>query len=259
VTGPAYEIRRGDEPLVATAVHAGHDIRDEIASLMSLDESVRLREEDPYTDRWTSLAANRVSVRRSRFEVDLNRPRDGAVCYLPEDCWDLEVWRTIPPEVSERSLAIHDAFYADLRELLESLVQRFGRFVLYDLHSYNHRRRASDASPADPAENPEVNVGTGTLDRARWGTLVDEFIAAMRSYDFRGRALDVRENVRFEGGFLAEWTHQNFPRTGCALAIEVKKFFMDEHTGELDEGVHKEVFRALDMTVPRVLEVLDGM
>ena len=34
-------------PVVATAIHAGHELRTEVADAMKLDEEVRFREEDP--------------------------------------------------------------------------------------------------------------------------------------------------------------------------------------------------------------------
>ena len=34
-----------------------------------------------------------VSVTRSRFEADLNRPRDRAVYLTPADAWGHQVWR----------------------------------------------------------------------------------------------------------------------------------------------------------------------
>jgi hypothetical protein len=61
----------------------------------------------------------------------------------------------------------------------------------------------------------------------------------MRSHDFLGRRLDVRENVKFFGGQLPRWIHETFPHSVCALAIEVKKFFMNEWTGELDSKQHE--------------------
>lgn len=76
--------------LVATAIHAGHDIRPEVSSLLTLDEAARLREEDPFTDRIAACADSRVLVFRSRFEVDLNRGRDDAVYRTPDDCWGLD-------------------------------------------------------------------------------------------------------------------------------------------------------------------------
>ena len=40
--------------------------------------------------------------------------------------------------------------------------------VVFDLHTYNHRRNGPDGPPADPAGNPQVNIGTGTMNRDRW-------------------------------------------------------------------------------------------
>ena len=76
---PPWDVQRGAGPLIAVAVHAGHDLRPEVAAAMALPEPDRLREEDPYTDAWTAVAPTRVVVHRSRFEIDLNRPRDKAV------------------------------------------------------------------------------------------------------------------------------------------------------------------------------------
>jgi hypothetical protein len=55
----------------------------------------------------------------------------------------------------------------------------------------------------------------------------------------------VRENVRFKGGYLPRWVHANYPRVGCALALEFKKFYMDEWTGRADPDVVTEVGRVL--------------
>jgi hypothetical protein len=47
-----------------------------------------------------------------------------------------------------------------------------------------------------------------------------------------GRPLDVRENVAFAGkGEQTRFIHEHFPKTGCAIAVEFKKIFMDEWTG----------------------------
>ena len=146
---------------MATAIHHGHQVRPEIAERLALPEDKRLNEEDPFTGPFTEVAPTRIIVERSRFEVDLNRPRENAVYRRPEDAWGLRVWREdLPDDVCDRSLAIHDAFYETLHAILEEKERRYGAFVVFDLHSYNHRRDGPDASPQDPAENPEVNLGT---------------------------------------------------------------------------------------------------
>jgi hypothetical protein len=248
----------GDGPLVACAIHDGHDICHNLTACLRLSDAERLYEEDPYTDLWTSFAPTRIVVRRSRFEVDLNRPRDQAIYLTPADAWGLNVWNCPPtPEMVARSLRIYDAFYAHLRLLLEQLVDQYGRIVVFDLHSYNHRRDEYGRLSADPALNPEINLGTGTMDRRRWGAIVERWLADMRSFDYCGRRLDVRENVKFFGGNLPGWIHQRFPDSVCALAIEVKKFFMDEWTGELDTLQHQAIGAALTQAARGVAEVLE--
>ena len=250
-----FTLQLGGGPLVATAIHAGHALRPEIAGLVALDDAARLREEDPFTDRPTAVAGTRFVAHRSRFEVDLNRPRAHAVYRTPDDAWGLDVWRRpLPDDVVERSLAVHDEAYAALAEALDALADE-GPFVVLDLHSYNHRRDPGRA-PAPAEENPEVNVGTGSLDRDRWGGLVDRFMAELAGAGLAGRPLDVRENVRFKGGHLSQWVHERYPTRGCALAIELKKTFMDEWTGALDEDHLDALTGALLCTVPGLLDAL---
>ena len=248
----------GPGPLVATAIHDGHEVREEVLRGMALDDASRLREEDPWTSRWTTVAPTRLIGQRSRFEVDLNRPRDKAVYLTPADAWGLDVWRAPPAgDVVERSLRQYDAFYRRLEEILREKVESEGHFVLLDLHSYNHRRGGPDAEAAPDEENPQVNIGTGSMDRSHWSPLVDRFIADLRSYDFPSGPLDVRENVRFRGGRLVTWVHETFPGVGCAIAIEFKKFFMDEWTAEPDPQLVDAIGSALAWTAVGIREELE--
>src|SRR5690606_22940809 len=104
--------------------------------------------------------------------------------------------------------------------------------------------------------NPEVNVGTGSMNRARWARVVDRFMDDLRRFDFMGSSLDVRENVRFQGGYLCRWVHEHFPVTGCALALEFKRFFMDEWSGEADPRAVAAIRAALESTLPGLREEL---
>ena len=256
--GP-WTLAAGDSPILGTAIHDGHQLRDEVLGLTALDEATRLREEDPHTGFIASVAPNHLVPQRSRFEVDLNRPRDAAVYLEPADAWGLDLWHSRPTEqlVSD-SLATYDAFYAHLREILDRLVAAHGGFVVLDVHSYNHRRQGPDGPAEDPEGNPEVNVGTGSLDRARWGPIVDGFMDDLRDHSVSERRLDVRENIRFRGGHMSRWIHQHYPDTGCALAIEFKKTFMDEWTGDVDDAALGSLRDALAHTLPGLVEQLGG-
>ncbi len=257
MTDHIWRLQIGHGPLVATAIHDGHELREELGEYMSLDEAGRLREEDPFTGRWTKVAPTRVVGLRSRFETDLNRPRDKAVYRTPEHAWGLKVWKdTLPDDVASRSLAEYDAFYAALGELYGELAKQYGRFVVFDLHTYNHRREGPEGPPANPQGNPLVNVGTGTMERERWAPVIDAFIDTLRAFDFPGGNLDVRENVKFFGGNHPRWAHETFPNAACVIAVEFKKFFMDEWTGEPDEDSVEAIGEALQFTTSAVLDAL---
>jgi len=53
---------------------------------------------------------------------------------------------------------------------------------------------------------------------------------------------------------LSRWVHENYPTSGCALAVEVKKIFMDECTGLEDEAAVVSLSEVLRSTVPGLLE-----
>jgi N-formylglutamate amidohydrolase len=247
----------GNMPVIATAIHDGHNVREEVLSLMNLTEEDRLREEDPFTAVWTSVADTRIIGTQSRFEFDLNRPRDKAVYISPEDAWGLKVWKSdLPQDVINTSLHLYDMFYADVYDILKRFETKTGKFVILDLHSYCFRRDGADKPGADPEKNPEVNIGTGTMNRKNWEKLIERFIADLRNFDYSGRQLDVRENIKFRGGNFGRWIHENFPNSVCCLSIELKKFFMDEWTGIPYDSHLTKIGEALKSTIPGIIDEL---
>ncbi|MGB4593381.1 MAG: N-formylglutamate amidohydrolase [Coriobacteriia bacterium] len=248
--GTFATFERGEGPIVAVALHAGHALRDELAALSVLGDDARLREEDPCTGEWTRCAPTRVVVDRSRFEVDCNRPRERAVYRVPEDAWDLHLWSdALADDIAARSLELYDAFYSEMRALLADIVSEYGYAVVLDLHSYNHRRSGPDGAPAPRDENPDVNLGTGHLDRTRWGAVAEECLGTLREALVDA---DVRENVKFRGGHLSHWVAKEFGGAVCVLAIEFKKTYMDEWTGVADAAAVARIASALCVLVARL-------
>jgi hypothetical protein len=252
-----WNIAANDEPLVATAIHDGHRVRREVSKLLHISESDRLREQDPHTGTLAKSFRNHIIPGKSRFEVDLNRPRERAVYVDGEDAWGLKVWKKRPHDgVIMRSLKQYDDFYTELHRIYSEMSRRFGKFVVFDIHSYNHRRGGPHAEPEHSDGHPEVNVGTGTMDRDRWSGIVDRFIHELRSFESGGRRLDVRENIKFYGGNHANWSHQTFPDSACVIAIEFKKFFMDEWSGEVYEEEFRFIREALESTIEGVTKTV---
>ena len=233
---PFWTVQSGPGPIVATAIHDGNLLRPEVAAAMKLADLDRLREEDPFTGQAIVDVPTHVIVHRSRFEFDLNRGADGAVYETPDQAWGLDVWTDRPDRpLVERSLALHADYYRMLGDLLDGVAARHDRFVLIDVHSYNHRRDGPDGAPTAQADAPDINIGTFSMPRDEWAFLLDPLMEAMAGFDFNGRRLDVRENVAFQGkGEQTRFVHERYPGKGCAIALEFKKFFMDEWSGQPD-------------------------
>ena len=231
-----WTVTRGPGPIVATAIHDGHDLRPSVAEAIALRDADRLREEDPFTGQAVEGVPTHIIAHRSRFEFDLNRGAEDAVYSTPEQSWGLQVWKSEPDDrLVNESLQLHAAYYRMLGQVLDDVAATHGGFVLIDVHSYNHRRDGADAPPTPQSDAPDINIGTFSMPRDDWAFLLDPLMEEMRRFDFNGRRLDVRENVAFQGkGAQTRFVHERYPGQGCAIALEFKKFFMDEWTGEPD-------------------------
>ncbi|NIQ14822.1 MAG: N-formylglutamate amidohydrolase, partial [Candidatus Dadabacteria bacterium] len=62
----------GNLPILATAIHNGNEVSKNVRNLFILNDSERLREEDPFTDKLAHVSDTRIVVSKSRFEVDMN-------------------------------------------------------------------------------------------------------------------------------------------------------------------------------------------
>lgn len=256
--GRAAVLKEGKGSLLVTAIHAGSSMRASMEECCVLDRSQRLREEDPFTDRWTDISENRIVGLRSRFEVDLNRPRDKAVYRVPSDCWGLEVWREgLPEEEVQRSLATYDEFYADVGEMVERMLERHPHVTVYDLHSYNHQRQGPGLED-DPQGAPEINLGTANVPLDHWAPVLEVLTTALRIGP-DGRSYDVRANVKFKGGHFSKWLNDRFGPRVCPVAIEFKKVFMNEWTGEPDEVAMARIRALLAASVVPVLRAVNEL
>lgn len=249
-----WDIALGHGPVIATAIHDGHTMRESLLPHLATSDSERRREEDPLTGLLTAVGDVRIRVDASRFQVDLNRPRDKAISTDPADTWDLQVWRgELPAAELEQSLADYDAFYAMAGELIERLIERWGSVLLIDIHSYNHRRDGADAAPAPQQDNPDIELGVTTLDPDRWGHVAKRFARVLRGTPAGGRDLDVRENVRFPtGGHFPEWVYATWGDRVCTISPEYKKLYMDEWTGQADIAMLEDFRRGLHNAVQAV-------
>ena len=246
-----------DQPLVCTAIHNGHSISEEVKNNLGIPEDIRLKEEDSNTGIFTNICNNRIIGRISRFEFDINRSPEKAFYLKPEDAWGYNVRKETPSnKVIETSLKQYDQFYMMAEKHFKQMEKRFGKFFVYDIHSYNHHRKGPDAPYDDPEKNPEIIIGTNNMSE-KWMYLVEDVQEDLLNFNYWGRQLDVRKNIKFPGGFFSRWIHNNFPDSACCIAIEFKKIFMDEWTGEIDKTKMVKLREALQSTLPGILRNLE--
>lgn len=233
--------------LVTTAIHAGHEICAEVAQSCHLSPELRLMEEDPYTDQMARLFPNHITVQSSRFLIDLNRSRERCVYLKPEDCWGLPVNREqMDARLLQSLYGEYDEFYHLVDEFLGRLFYLRDEagikepLLILDLHSYNHRRGGPEAEPAPQEENPDIIIGRNNLDPSHYDKAekLRQLLDGKPLGDIR---IDCRCDVKFPGGNFSRYLNSRYPEKVVCLAIEFKKIFMDEHTGELNMSLWKQL------------------
>lgn len=253
MTNDFFHLKESPGFIIATAIHDGDKIREELYPFLNLNDSERLREEDPFTARWVEIAESFIIGKYSRFEVDLNRSREKAIYKTPEDAWGLNVWKEmLTDDIINKSIRKYDRFYNEIRVIFDKKVKDYGGILVYDFHSYNHLRDGIDSPPADAQLNPEINLGTENMNRKKFEPVINALTNSLKSFDYAGRALDVRENIKFKGGYFSQWIYENYKDNCCVIAIEVKKFFMNEWTGIPDYDQINLLKKAFVQTVPDV-------
>ncbi|MEA1972744.1 MAG: N-formylglutamate amidohydrolase [Candidatus Cloacimonadota bacterium] len=239
-----------------TAIHNGHEVRDELKDNFKIDDDTQLREEDPFTEYFTKVVANQIIVNTSRFEVDLNRNLEKCFYINPADAWGLEVHKTKPTdEMIDASRKEYEVFYKRTKLFLDEMLQIHDIFFVLDIHSYNHQRKGIDAQFDDPQKNPEIILGTNNMDK-RYFPFVDKIKEEIGKFDYFGRKLDVRINVKYPGGNFSRWLHNTYPDKVICIAIEFKKIFMNEWTAEIYEDKMDKLQEMLQFIKPTILKEL---
>lgn len=212
-------------PLVATAIHDGHQVDGELAARMQVSSDQRQYEEDPYTGAIAEGFEIWIKALDSRYCYDLNRPP--AHC-IYEEAWGRRVWKRPLSEPEKRALLErHSTYYRVLSTLLRVLVTMFGNSVLYDLHSYNYSRLNG--------QPPLFNIGTHYIDLQRYNRVVANLISGLEAIDLVDCDNRVAVDEVFRGrGYQAEFINSHHPAVLC-IPLEIKKVFMDEHSFELDD------------------------
>ena len=229
IEGGAFTIKVAKyEPAVSVAIHNGARFSDELSAQCLLSTEERYQEEDPYTGSFIEKQAITVIAHDSRYAYDLNRKSEDCVY---TSAWGKEVWKD-PLDAATLTVLRekHACFHRIITCLLEALTTDFGQCLVYDVHSYNYRRY-------ERTDLPLFNLGTTTVATNKWRLEISNILTALTKIQLPNVQTTVAENDIFLGkGYLAVSTHKHFDNV-LVLAIEVKKVFMNEITGEADPAI----------------------
>lgn len=244
-----FELRYSS-PIIATAIHSGHYIRPELKDNLLISDLERKREEDPHTNNIIQSFENRIVVSSSRFEVELNRSRERAIYKTPDDCWGLKVWKRELTEAEiEQSLSEYDDFYRRLDSAVAETIRTFGYAIILDIHSYNHHRLGPGQAFDSVEENPQIILGSTNMPRTYLES-IKKIQKKFQETTYEGEALDCRIDIKYPGGTMSRHLHSNFPGKVFSLAIEFKKTFMDEWSGEIYNDKLETLISALHSIIP---------
>ena len=259
------------EPILYLAIHNGHNLSVNIKNKINITDADRLREEDPYTDRFISDKKNHIIQLTSRFECDLNRTRFKSIYQNPEDCWGMQIYHAdhmICKDEIAASTKIYDSFYGEIIKTVENFLERYEKLVIWDIHSYNHRRNGQNMPFDSDEENPEIIIGTTNYNymSLEWKELIDTIQNRLETqklhqtkYENRPLqtpTLDVRQNVKFSGGHLSQFLNFHYGERVCCIPLEFKKIWMNEWTGQVDEECLADLKRIFDNTAKEVLNLI---
>jgi hypothetical protein len=194
---------RDDSPIAAAAIHDGHALRPGAALAMLLTSEERLREEDPFTGGWTSVAGTRLDRRQLALRGGPeSRAREGGVPWPRGRLGSERMARRRATAGARRGVACH------LRRLSPTRRDRRSRSCgAASAASWCSTCTATTTAATAPRRRPRIpeeprgerrhrHSRPETVGSAR-RTASSPSCAGPAS---SGRPLDVRENVKFRGG-----------------------------------------------------------
>jgi uncharacterized protein (TIGR02421 family) len=211
-------------PIVCVAIHNGHKLRPELEKLLLLSKKERFYEEDPYTDELISSFPIQLIGNDSRFEYDLNRAKTLSTHF--KTAWNKQVFdHPLSQKQRAKSHSKHQSFYNVLEAIISVIEKLFKNAIVFDVHSYNHKRIEKDT--------PTFNIGSEQVDNERWGKIIHHFEKHLNRITLPN--LEVRaaiDEVFYGRGYFITHVNAHFDNT-LVLPIEIKKIFMDESSGEV--------------------------
>ncbi len=223
------------EPLVGLAPHAGRQVREELHMKMAIEETERRTEEGPATDDFVSSYPIQMIALDSRYEYDIDRPREESVYLKPFQSWGKKVWRT-PPTKDELTISYqkYDEFHELFDFMIEQFTGMFGKLVCFDLHTYSPKR---PAFVGKTGALPMFCLATTEAERKKFKEPIEFILSQMNKVNLPGGGSGAKENDPFkkEGALVRELSEKY--SDSLFLSIDIKNNYLHEETGDLEQGI----------------------
>jgi len=152
----------------------------------------------------------------------------------------------------------HREFHTLLEMVVRFLLEQHKHALLFDMHSYCYQREKKQSWQED--ERPEINIGTKAVNREIFGPAIACFVSNLHRTKILGQPLRISENEIFYGGYLSRHLSRIYHERLLVLAVEYKKIFMNEWTGELYPDILDKLVgdfnRAVDSAVDTCLTTI---
>lgn len=129
-------------------------------------------------------------------------------------------------------LNLYDKHHQALREMVDEILWCFGEMVLVDCHSFPSVALPYEGEMAKDIPRPDICIGTDEVFTPDW------LVKLAKDY-FVKAGLTVALNTPFSGCLVPQPYYADKDRRVQGIMIEVnRKLYMDEETGEKNEGFY---------------------
>ncbi len=222
-------------PLLINSPHSGQQIPQDISVKMTPD-GLEMPDTDLFVDELYSFAPQlgicSLNAKLSRYVIDLNRPlpngevlypgqrNDTPVCPL-KTFRGKEIYRKefslSEAEVNRRIEKFYKPYYRVLKLLLENLLSRFPRVLLFDAHSIKSEIPGFQGSPF-----PDFTLGN------RKGQTCPEALMNIAANILKSNNYSVAFNDPFQGGQITRYFGKWNPRVYSFQLEMSQSLYLDE-------------------------------
>ncbi|MEC4728516.1 flavohemoglobin expression-modulating QEGLA motif protein [Shewanella sp. D64] len=211
-------------PVVCTAIHTGHELREDRLKYCLLTAEERDSHEARLTYELIASQPITLSSLDSRLEYDLDYPKALSTSY--KLMTEQALWKR-PLSATQRLISHnkHDAFFQIYTALITKLESLFGKVIVFDIKAYTPQEADTSA--------PLFDISTTQIDMSRWQSVVNKFHSELTKTSVPNMDTSVALNVISRGmGYLTTHTNAHFDRT-LVLAIHIKKVYLDAQNGDV--------------------------